>query len=188
VGEFEYISVLLSILIGLGVTQLLSGIARLVRDGRALAPAWWVLVATATLLLANFQVWWISFAWRGVAEWTFFSYITFMVQPVLLYLLAYLILPADLHLDGKALAQAFVDKRKPFYVIVALVPLATFLQQWMLAHAAPQPDLDTGLRLLWLALAVPGFISRSTRVQATVAVASFVLLVVYICLLFVRIH
>ena len=187
-NEFEYISVLLSILIGLGVTQLLSGLARLVRDGRALAPAWWVLLTVGTLLVASFQVWWISFAWRTVTEWTFFSYVTFMVQPVLLYLLSYLILPADLHLDGEALARAFVEKRRPFYVIVALIPLATFLQQWMLAHAAPRADLDSGLRLLWLVLAVPGFMSTRRAVQAGVAVASFALLLVYISLLFVRIR
>ena len=47
--EFEYISVLLSIIIGLAVTQLLSGIARLVRDGRSLAPAWWIMAIVATL-------------------------------------------------------------------------------------------------------------------------------------------
>ena len=50
------------------VTQLLSGIARLVRDGRALAPAWWVIVVVATLLLGNFEVWWVSFGWRHLAD------------------------------------------------------------------------------------------------------------------------
>ena len=58
----------------------------------------------------------------------------------------------------------------------------------MLAHAAPQPDLDTTLRLLWLVLAVPGFMSRRIVIQATVAVASFTLLLAYISLLFVRLH
>jgi hypothetical protein len=111
-----------------------------------------------------------------------------MVQPVLLYLLSYLILPGDLPLDGEALARAFVDKRRPFYPIVALIPVATFPQQWMLAHAAPRADLDSGLRLLWLVLAVPGFVSPRRAVQAGVAVASFALLLVYISLLFVRIR
>jgi hypothetical protein len=187
-SEFEYISVLLSIIIGLGVTQLLSGIARLLRDGHALRQAWWVLVLVATLLVADFQVWWISFAWRAVTDWTFFSYVAFMIQPVLLYLLAYLILPADLHLGGVELSREFIAKRKPFYTLVALVSMATFLQQWMLAHALPQADLDTALRLLWLVLAVPGFVSRRVAVQATLALAEFVLLVVYISLLFARIN
>ena len=117
----------------------------------------------------------------------FFSYVVFMIQPVLLYLLAYLILPADLHLDGIELSREFVARRKPFYTLVALLSVSTFLQQWMLARALPQPDLDTGLRLMWLALAVPGFWSRRIAVQAALAVIYFILLVLYISLLFARI-
>lgn len=187
-SEFEYITVLLSILIGLGVTQLLSGIARLVRDGRALAPAWWIITLVATLLLASFQVWWVSFGWRHLEDWTFFSYIAFMIMPVLLYLLSYLVLPADLHLDGAELAREFIRKRKPFYTIVALIPAASFFQQWLFNHAVPPPDLDSGMRLLWLVLAVPGFLSRRTGVQAAVAVSSLVLMSVYIKLLFVHVR
>jgi hypothetical protein len=187
VDEFEYITVLLSILIGLGISQLLGGIARLVRDGRALAPAWWVLLVVSTLLVAHVQVWWVSFGWRHVAEWTFFSYLAFLVVPVLLYLLAFLVLPPDLHVDGKGLAQEFIRRRRPFYTIVALIPPASFLQQWMLAGGTPPLDIDTGIRLAWLAMAIPGIISPRVRVQATLAAAYLVLMIVYISLLFVRI-
>jgi hypothetical protein len=134
------------------------------------------------------QVWWISFIWRDVQEWTFLSYVAFMVLPVLLYLLAYLVLPADLHLDGEALARSFIERRRPFYVIVALVPFASFTQQWLLSGDPPQWDLDTMLRLLWLAVAVPGFISRRTAMQACVAVLSLALMLAYISLLFVRLR
>lgn len=54
--EFEYTTVLLSIILGLGVTQLLSGFARLLRDGRALALAWRVIVIVPTLPLGILQV------------------------------------------------------------------------------------------------------------------------------------
>lgn len=184
-SDFEYISVLLSIILGLGITQLLSGIARLVRDGRALAPAWWLMVIVATLLLAHFQVWWVSFGWRTVQTWTFFGYAAFMILPMLLYLLAYLILPADLLLDGREWVQEFLARRRAFYVIVALVPVASFFQQGMLAGRFVL-DADASIRLLWLALAIPGFISRRIAVQAILSVAYFVVFVTYICLLFVR--
>jgi hypothetical protein len=184
--EFEYITVLLSIILGLGVTQLLSGFARLLRDGRSLVRAWWVIVIVLTLLLGILQVWWVSFIWRDVQNWTFFAYLAFMVLPVLLYLLAYLVLPADLHLDGDALAQAFIDRRRPFYAIIALIPLASFVQQRLLSGAPPLADIDTLLRLFWIVLAVPGFISRRSTVQACVAVMSLLLMLVYIDLLFLR--
>lgn len=186
-SEFEYITVLLSILIGLGVTQLLSGIARLVRDGRALWPAWWVMVIVATLLLGNVQVWWASFIWRHQTSWTFFGYLSFLVQPVILYLLAYLVLPADLHLDGRELAHAFVARRKPFFVLLALIAPASLMQQWVLRGVVPPFDLDTAFRLMWIVIAVPGYFANRARVQAMIAVASFAMLTIYIALLFTRI-
>jgi hypothetical protein len=188
VDEFEYISVLLSILIGLGVSQLLGGIARLVRDGRALAPAWWVMVTVATLLIASLQVWWASFTWRHVADWTFLSYVAFMVLPSLLYLLAYLILPSDLHLDGDALAESFIRKRRPFFVMVALVPLASLSQQWLLNEQPPPLDLDAGIRLFWMVLAVPGYLSSRRAVQAALAVTFLAVMLLYIALLFVQLR
>lgn len=186
--EFEYITVLLSIILGLGLAQLLSGFARLLRDGRSLARAWWVIVIVLTLLLGILQVWWVSFIWRDVQDWTFFGYLAFMVLPVMLFLLAYLVLPADLHLDGDALAQAFIERRRPFYAIIALIPLASFVQQRLLTGEVPPLDLDTTLRLLWIVLAVPGFASRRIAVQAGVALLSLALMMVYIYLLFLRIR
>ncbi len=186
--EFEYISVLLSIIIGLAVTQLLSGIARLVRDGRSLAPAWWIMALVATLLLGSLQIWWISFQWRRIEDWTYFSYVTFMVLPSMIYVLSYLGLPADLHLDGATLVREFIARRRPFYALLGLVPLASYLQQWMLVGDVPLHDVDTLLRLFWLVAAVPGFVSPRVAVQATVAVASLAHMLLYISLLFVQLH
>lgn len=138
-----------------------------------------------TLLLGILQVWWISFIWRDVQDWTFFAYLAFMVLPILLYLAAYLVLPADLHLAGDALAQAFIERRRAFQAIIALVPLASFVQQRLLSGEMPQADLDTLLHVRRIAVAVPGFVSRRNAVQACVALLSLALMLVYICLLFV---
>lgn len=186
-SDFEYIAVLLSIILGLGITQLLSGIARLVRDGRALAPAWWIMVIVAALLVMHFQVWWASFEWRHVKVWTFFSYASFMVLPMLLFLLAYLVLPADPQLEGRELVREFIARRRPFYAIIALVPVASFFQQWMLG--GPQTmvfDLDAGFRVLVAAFAIPGFLSRRVAVQAALALAYALLFAFYISLVFVQ--
>lgn len=185
-SEFEYISVLMSIIIGLGITQLLSGFARLVRDGYSLAPAWWVMVLVANILLGQLQVWWITFIWRELPHWTFFGYATLMILPALLYLLAYLVFPADLHLDGKELVRAFIAKRKPFFTILALVPIASFFQQWMFTGELPDPNLDTVFRLFWIAIAIPGFISKRIAVQAALAVVNLIVILSYICLLFIK--
>lgn len=185
-SEFEYISVLLSIILGLGVTQLLSGLARLLRDGHALAPAWWIFAMIATLLLADLQIWWVSFDWRHLPQWTFFGYAAFMILPVLMYLLAYLVLPDNLHLDGHELVREFINHRRPFYACLALVPLASFFQERLLTGHLPGLNLDTGFRLLFLVIAVPGFLSRRIAVQATVASLALLNMATYTSLLFVQ--
>jgi hypothetical protein len=185
-SEFEYITVLLSIILGLAVTQLLAGFARLLRDGRSLTPAWWIFVLIAMLLLANLQIWWVSHEWRRVEEWTFLAYAAFMILPVLMYLLAYLLLPDNLHLTGHELAREFVDHRKPFYTCLALVPLASFLQERLLTGHLPSASLDTGFRLVFLAIAVPGFLWRQTRVQACVALLALLNMATYTGVLFTQ--
>lgn len=185
--DFEYISVLLSIILGLGITQLLSGLARLLRDGRALAPAWWIMLIVATLLVMHFQVWWVSFEWRHLPDWTFLSYLTFMILPMLLYLLAYLVLPGDLHLDGERLVAEFIQRRRSYYCVVALVPLVSLFQQHVFGQPVPL-DFDTLVRLCLLVLAVPGFLSRRAAVQAGLAVAYALLLAVYIGRLFMQLR
>ncbi|MEO8459823.1 MAG: hypothetical protein ABI451_04785 [Dokdonella sp.] len=184
--RFEYFSVLLSIIIGLGLAQLLSGIARLVRDGRSLAPAWWVMCVIATLVLAHLQIWWVCYGLRELPEWTFFSYAAFMIVPSLLYILTYLVLPVDLHLNGHELAQAFIAKRKVFFGILGLLVFSTFFQQWMLTGETPKADLDAGLRVIWLLIAVPAFLSPRILVQAIAALASLIVMMLYINLLFVQ--
>lgn len=185
-SEFEYITVLLSIILGLAVTQLLAGVARLLRDGRALVPAWWIFVIIATLLLANLEVWWVSYQWRQLPEWTFFAYAAFMILPVLMYLLAYLLLPDNLHLTGHELVREFIEHRRPFYACLGLVPLASFLQERLFTGHPPTLGLDTGFRLVFVALAVPGFLSRRTGVQACVALLSLLNMATYTSLLFVQ--
>jgi hypothetical protein len=112
-----------------------------------------------------------------------------MILPMLLFLLAYLILPPDPQPEGGELVREFIARRRPFFVIIALVPLASFLQQRMLG--GPQAmifDLDAGIRILMAVLAIPGFLSRRVAVQATLAVAYAVVIVIYISLLFVRLR
>ena len=62
------------------------------------------------------------------------------------------------------------------------------MQQCLLSREWPQLDLDSVLRLCWIAIAVPGFASRRIAIQACVALLSLGLMLVYICLLFIHLR
>src|SRR4051794_26935188 len=95
-GEFDFISVLISIIIGLGVTNLLSGAGRAFyrRKQNAIDEVHMVLtVATLLILVLN---WWVTFSWRNETNWTYEKFLVLIVWTVSLYLLTIFLYPPDL--------------------------------------------------------------------------------------------
>ncbi len=99
---FGYLSVLLSIVIGLAITQLLQGF-RTILIARARIrffgpPLGWA----ALLLIISVQMWWSMFGLSRHGEWTFLQFAMVLLQVVLLYLLTALVFPdvgSDQHVD-----------------------------------------------------------------------------------------
>ena len=77
---FSYLSVLLSIVLGLAITQLLSGFAALVHARRRVTMYWPVPVQMAVTLLITVQVWWAMFGLREVRHWTFAAFLILLLQ------------------------------------------------------------------------------------------------------------
>jgi hypothetical protein len=91
--SFNYLSVLLSIVLGLAITQVLLGLRGLILTRakvKLYVPA--LIWAGLTLLIA-IQGWWASFAMRTHANWTFVALLVIILQAISLYMAAALVLP-----------------------------------------------------------------------------------------------
>ena len=85
-SEFEFISVLISIIVGLAIAQLLRGVAQAVHE-RQQAPIDSVhMVWTAAVFLNLVLNWWVLFTWRGHEVWSFSLFLSLIVWAVALYL------------------------------------------------------------------------------------------------------
>ena len=139
--QFNYLAVLISIILGLGITQLLSGFGRWIEHRasfRAYAPAiCWAFV----LLVIQVQCWWSMFGLREQADWTFLKFMAVLMQPIVLYLQAIVVLPGassttlDLATRFKkagmrdpATAMAY---RKTVLEQGGSVPAATLIQEFL---------------------------------------------------------
>ena len=93
---FEYISVLTSIIIGLGIAHLLRGVARLVQHpGRH--RTWWVhLVWVGYMFFQMTFWWWWEFNLNTLDLWHFEDYLFVLLYAVVLYLCCALLFPDDL--------------------------------------------------------------------------------------------
>ena len=103
--EFSYLSVLLSVILGLAVTQILQGFRGLVLS-RAKVRVYWPVIAWAILLLLIcVQHWWSMFGMRNRHNWTFLQFAVVLLNTVFIYMIAGLVFPditAEKDIDLKA--------------------------------------------------------------------------------------
>src|SRR5262245_53617801 len=90
---FSYLSVLLSIVIGLGMTQVLTAAGRLIRHREQVRGDWLPLLWAVVMLVIYVQVWWAMFGLRAHREWNFPGFLLVLGQTATLYMMAAVVLP-----------------------------------------------------------------------------------------------
>jgi len=124
VSTFEFISVLLSIVVGLALTRLLSGFGRALELRRNLKFFWIQGVWAANIALALVVFWWATlFSHVEHEVWLFSNFALLLSYSVLLFLQAVLIIPTDLA-KSTDLEDHFFSVRPWFFSIGVLVALA----------------------------------------------------------------
>jgi hypothetical protein len=106
--EFSYLSVLISVILGLAVTQILQGFRGLVLSRTRVRIYWPVMAWAALVLLVCFQNWWSMFGMRNRHDWTFQQFAVVLLQTILIYLVAGLVFP-------DFFGETTVDLRASFY-------------------------------------------------------------------------
>ncbi|MFV1988845.1 MAG: hypothetical protein ACC682_16355, partial [Gemmatimonadota bacterium] len=92
-SEFEFVAVLISMVIGLGITHLLRGIAQAVHE-RQETPLDTVHMAwTANVFLQMVLNWWVMFSWHTYDTWSFATFLLLILWAVSLYLLVVFLYP-----------------------------------------------------------------------------------------------
>src|SRR5689334_2032219 len=95
-SSFEFISILMSIVIGLGVTNLLAGAGRaFYRRRQTPMDEVHIVLTLATLLILALN-WWVAFKWNTNVLWSFDKFLVLIVWTITLYLLTTFLYPPDL--------------------------------------------------------------------------------------------
>jgi len=119
---FEHLSVLISIILGLGLTHLLTSVHRLVQARGRVRTYWLALVWVALMFVAQVEWWWASFALRDAAVWNFFYFLFVLLSPVTLYLAAAFALPELEPGERYDLREYYFGNRGWFFAFVAAGP------------------------------------------------------------------
>ena len=180
---FSYLSVLISIVLGLGIANLLSAVATLVRCRSRLRMYWPLPVWITTLFLIYVQSWWAMFGLREVAAWSFAAFLIVLLQPVALFLMTAVISPRVPDTGVTDLRSQYFSESRWFFGTLAGALLISLAKNVVLYGKPPElPNLAA--HLVFISAAVVGAVSRSDWVHKILAPLGLVLFGGYIALLF----
>ncbi len=184
---FGYLSVLLSIVLGLALTQLLTAAGRLIkaRDRVAFyAPtAIWMGVLFAVIV----QSWWTMFGLREHQGWTMVDFLVVLAHPTLLYVIVELISP-DVAAEGPIRLRDAYFRHVPLFFGATMLLVAISFARPLVLHGELSDPLDVGFHVVIFALALVAALWRNPRYHALLAPAMAVGEVVYIAALFLELR
>ncbi len=128
---FEFILVMVSLILAIGVTHLLRGVAAIVQNRETLQLDWVPLTWAASLFILSALHWWSLWDFR-VVEWTFPDFFFVLLAPTFLYVAVSILVSPDLAAPGNSMAASFERVRLPFMVVMVALALATGWDGWVL--------------------------------------------------------
>ena len=113
-SEFDFIFILISLILGLGITNLLAGVSRTFhrrrRDGIDDVHMVFT-VATLVVLILN---WWVEFSWRTQVHWSFDRFLVIVLWAISLYLMSAFLYPPDIS-ETEQHRDIWVENRAGYY-------------------------------------------------------------------------
>ena len=182
---FSYLSVLLSVILGLAIQQVLMGYRSLMLSRRTVTFYAPPLVWSVLILLMVAQHWWVSFSLAGRSDWTFAMFATILVETALIYMMAALVLP-DVPASEPTDLRAHYYRERPAFFGVGLAVIGWSVARDLILNRELPQGANFGFHLVFMVFALTGVISRWPRVHEVLAVLMVLLFTVYIALLFAR--
>ena len=165
--EFEYLAVLVSLILGLGITHILAGVGRMIHRRRVFkldaVHALWTGATFYTLILN----WWVFFQARQFDTWSFDVFLVVICWAVSFFLLAVVLFPPDMS-DKEDYSAVFEENRLWFlglFVSSSLVDIALTAVRGDLFD----PPIYLPFVGHFIVLGVLGMVIRSRRFQVFLA-------------------
>lgn len=171
--NFNFLVIIPGIILGLGLVQVLNGLASIVQH-RNMVRVYWIHLAWAGLLfLLLVQFWYVTYSWRDLGA-TFGSYLYYMLYPATLFAASAILVPT-VELDQKIDFQShFFSNQRWFFSICTLALLEMILRTMQFNHESLF-SIDNALRLGGLSLTLSLIWVSNERFHAIAVLSCYLL-------------
>jgi len=173
-GVFEYIVVLISVIMGLGITHLATGATKLIQHRDEVKFYLPHTLWTVNILLLILLIWWGMFSWSDHNSWYAFEYLFITLYAIVAFFLSSMLYPWDMakNIDVR---EYFFKNRIWFF--------SALLVAWCIDGIETIIKADAGLRLIpqgyfgflgvQILIALTGIGSRNQFVHTVLSVVFF---------------
>lgn len=129
---FEYVTVLISIILGLGITQIVTGIGDVIHQWNRIKIYWPHTLWIVLVFVMHIHEWWYTYDLRKHETWHLMSFLFLILYPILLFVLARILFPfgaMDTEVDFKIF---YFDNYRKFFLLVSLIVVLAILQDTIL--------------------------------------------------------
>ncbi len=163
---FEFLMILLSIFVGLGLSQILISYANVLREDREHQFSFVHTVLSAAIFLGLLQTFWETWGLRDVETWTFPGMLMMLSSPICLLTAAHVLFPPES--SHRDLGEHYLAKAPLLWALAAgAVVFGTLFRP--LAFGMPLLVWDNVSSLPMLALCMVLATSRSKRIHDLLA-------------------
>jgi hypothetical protein len=172
---FEFLMVLVSIIVGLGVAEILTGIAQQLRCRQTSTGYWLHSCGVMVVFLALLQSWWELWDLHDTQEWHFYGLVLMLIAPASLYLIAHLIFPEPVR--NSDFRKYYYGAMRPIWWLAVLATVSSTLFH-PIAFGSDFVNWDNATSLV---LFVGFIVLASTRVPAihSILVPTFLVLLIW---------
>jgi hypothetical protein len=184
-NPFDYLIVLVSIVLGLAITNVLTRLATVI-TARKRVDFYWPPVAWAIwLFLICVQHWWAEWGLHEATSWNFGTFWLEILMPVVLFLLSALVLPEREENGRLDLGQWYFHNRVWFFALLGALPLISIAEE-VSRSGRMASNLNLAFLLAFAAVAGVSIFLPSRRAQNWVTTQTMIMTLAYVVLLYFR--
>jgi hypothetical protein len=136
ISPFEYITVLISIILGMGITEILSSVGNVILRWERVKLYWPHSVLVLLVFVFHFQEWWVVFELRSYQYWRLPVFLFTILYPVNLYILARILFPQKYPPKGTSLKKFYFNNCKRIFLFIFSLAVLSILDN-IFFHSIP---------------------------------------------------
>lgn len=177
ISAFEYVTILISIILGLGITQLLSSVAETFYNSKKVVFYFPHTIWVAVILFLHIQEWFIIYEMKDYPLWKLTTFLFIILYPITLFIISKFLFPAGENEETINLKNYYFDNfKKIFYLFCFCIILSVLFNIYFLDLPITQQLLLLIPFFIFLGMAVSG--SKNEWLHKFIAILFLIVIII----------